>query len=91
MKRCNKPAMWYSPQNGFRLCRECWIEHPQSGMVLCADAGPEPFGRCDQPAETREQFDKRTARNKARRDRDQLRRDLGLVKVRGNLGGTYWE
>ena len=35
--------------------------------------------------------DRRIARNKARRERDQARRDCGLVKVRGNLGGTYWE
>jgi len=34
---------------------------------------------------------KRRRANKARRDRDQLRRDCGLVKVRGALGGTYWE
>lgn len=30
-------------------------------------------------------------RNRQRRERDQSMRDLGLVKVRGNLGGTYWE
>ena len=37
----------------------------------------------------------RLRRNKAsriaRRSRDQLMRDLGMVKVRGALGGTYWE
>lgn len=26
-----------------------------------------------------------------RRQREQAMRDLGLVKVRGALGGTYWE
>lgn len=31
------------------------------------------------------------ARRKARRERDQAMRDCGLVKVRGALGGTYWE
>jgi hypothetical protein len=30
-------------------------------------------------------------RNKTRRERDQVMRDLGLVKVRGECGGTYWE
>lgn len=30
-------------------------------------------------------------RNARRRERDQAMRDCGLVKVRGNLGGTYWE
>jgi hypothetical protein len=34
---------------------------------------------------------KRAMRNKARRDRDQVMRDMGMVKVRGALGGTYWE
>lgn len=32
------------------------------------------------------------AQNAARRRaKDQALRDLGMVKVRGNLGGTYWE
>ncbi len=34
---------------------------------------------------------KRTARNSERRARHQAMRDLGLVRVRGNLGGSYWE
>ena len=29
--------------------------------------------------------------NKHRRERDQVMRDMGMVKVRGALGGTYWE
>jgi hypothetical protein len=33
----------------------------------------------------------RQRRNARRRERDQAMRDLGLRKVRGNLGGTYWE
>lgn len=33
----------------------------------------------------------RNNQNKARRFRDQARRDCGLVKVRGALGGVYWE
>lgn len=35
--------------------------------------------------------EKRKQRNKARRERDQVMRDLGMKKVRGNLGGTHWE
>ena len=34
---------------------------------------------------------KREKRNRQRRAREQALRDLGLVKVRGALGGTYWE
>jgi len=26
-----------------------------------------------------------------RRERDSVLRDTGMTKVRGNLGGTYWE
>ena len=34
---------------------------------------------------------KTARRNSARRERDQAMRDIGMRKVRGNLGGTYWE
>jgi len=34
---------------------------------------------------------KRDRKNAARRERDQIRRDLGLTRVRGALGGVYWE
>lgn len=30
-------------------------------------------------------------RNRTRRENDQAMRDLGLKKVRGAQGGTYWE
>ena len=30
-------------------------------------------------------------RNRNRRERDQAMRDCGLVRVRGELGGIYWE
>ena len=30
-------------------------------------------------------------RNAARREREQVLRDCGLVKVKGQLGGVYWE
>jgi hypothetical protein len=35
--------------------------------------------------------EKKDRKNKARRERDQAMRDLGLVRVRGALGGVYWE
>jgi len=34
---------------------------------------------------------KRKRRNAARKAREQAMRDCGLVKVRGALGGVYWE
>jgi len=33
----------------------------------------------------------KNTKNRNRRMRDQVRRDCGLVKVRGALGGVYWE
>lgn len=37
------------------------------------------------------QMKKSGRRNKTRRDRDQVMRDMGLTRVRGALGGIYWE
>jgi len=34
---------------------------------------------------------KRKRNNTARRERDAAYRDMGLIKVRGALGGTYYE
>lgn len=34
---------------------------------------------------------RRDRRNWRRREREQCLRDLGLTKVKGTLGGTYWE
>lgn len=34
---------------------------------------------------------KQARRNAIRRERDQAMRDLGLKRVRGALGGVYWE
>jgi hypothetical protein len=33
----------------------------------------------------------RSRRRQARRERDEVMRSLGLKKVRGAMGGTYWE
>lgn len=33
----------------------------------------------------------RIKRNRDRRERDQVMRDMGLTKVKGALGGVYWE
>lgn len=64
-----------------KTCEKCGEEiATKDGENLC----PE----CEQ-----EQADKakRAKRNAARRERESVLRDLGMVKVRGALGGTYWE
>ena len=47
-------------------------------------------GLCDKKIDRMDKIN-RDKINRNRRARDQAMRDLGLVKVRGNLGGTYWE
>ncbi len=36
-------------------------------------------------------LEQRNKRNRAQRAKNQAMKDLGLVRVRGALGGTYWE
>ena len=61
-----------------KICERCGTEiSTKDGENLCTE--------CDGKT-------KRSARaNRLRRERAQVMRDLGLVRVRGSLGGTYWE
>jgi len=62
-----------------KVCEVCGIEiGTRDGENRCTT--------CD--GAKRRANDRRRA---ARRERDQVMRDMGLVKVRGALGGTYWE
>ncbi len=57
--------------------------------MLCTKCGKESDDTLCQVC-----LKKRVAQQKAtqhRKDQEQAMRDLGLVKVRGALGGTYWE
>jgi hypothetical protein len=45
----------------------------------------------EESAEVLRLFVQRAKANRARKVRDQAYRDCGMVKVRGSLGGTYWE
>ena len=62
-------------------------------MKVCERCGIEIGGRdCDTRCPDCE--DKLRVSRKARqrrRERDEVMRSLGLVKVKGALGGTYWE
>lgn len=55
--------------------------------ACCNDCGAHTPGTCT--ACDRRRAREATARR--RRERDQAMRDLGLTKVRGALGGTYFE
>jgi hypothetical protein len=50
----------------------------------------QPFCQFQTVADAERQAAK-DRRNHNRRERDQAMRDCGLVKVRGALGGIYWE
>jgi hypothetical protein len=48
--RCNRPAVAYSAVNGFRVCDLCLKTIPDGPVFYdCAEAGPPPYGRCDNP------------------------------------------
>jgi uncharacterized Zn finger protein (UPF0148 family) len=64
-----------------KVCEVC-------GDEICTKDGDNACPRCEQEQATKA---KRAKRNKARRDLDQVMRDHGMVKVKGALGGTYWE
>ncbi len=64
-------------------------------MKVCETCGEE-LGTKDGDNECRECEDnaskaRRAKARASRKARDQVMRDCGLVKVRGALGGTYWE
>ncbi len=49
------------------------------------------FGRFTTREEAEKELAKRAKRNAARKARDEAYRSCGLKKVRGALGGVYWE
>lgn len=64
-----------------KVCEKCGIEiNGRDGENTCPD--------CDK--ETRSKARRARARED-REDREYVMESCGLVKVRGALGGTYWE
>lgn len=64
-------------------------------MKVCEKCGDEIYtrdgdNRCPSCDEARSKAKRESARLR-RRERDNAMRSLGLVKVRGAMGGTYWE
>lgn len=61
-------------------------------MKVCEKCGDEIFTKDgDNKCNTCESNKKRVAAKLRRRQRDIAMESLGLTKVRGALGGTYWE
>jgi predicted amidophosphoribosyltransferase len=63
-----------------KLCENCNKELCFWQTTLCAECEAESKAAL-----------KRAKRNAARKAREDALRSCGLVKVRGALGGTYWE
>lgn len=58
MKRCDRPAIYCTANNGFRVCRDHYDEANDPAVVWIdmRAEGPGPFGPCDKPIETPAQF-----------------------------------
>ena len=70
-----------------KVCEICGDEiSTKDGDNRCADC---EFIEDDTRTKTAKQ--RRRAASHQRRERESVLNDLGLVKVRGALGGTYWE
>lgn len=66
-----------------KFCERCGEEiYTKDGENLCA--------ACETETDRKRKRSNRKARL-TRREREAVLRDLGLTKVRGSLGGTYWE
>ena len=66
-----------------KVCERCGIEiSTKDGENLC--------WTCDVVVGSAKKENVAKARRQ-RKERDQALRDIGMVKVRGAMGGTYWE
>lgn len=62
-----------------KVCETC-------GKEIATIDGENECITCEESSHT-----KRVRAHQRRQERDQVMRDAGLVKVKGILGGTYWE
>ena len=58
----------------------------KKGKVVESD-----FGRYETREAAEKELQKRNKRNLVRKEKDAVLRSVGLTKVRGNLGNSYWE
>jgi len=80
-------TMWDGVEGG------TWILAPDGELIFRPVGSQERLSPSpEQEKRVRRRFESRSRSSKQRRVRDQLMRDLGLVKVRGSVSGsTYWE
>lgn len=58
---------------------------------ICTPDGENRCVTCEEVVAQQENLEAKARARKKRRERDDVMRSLGLVKVRGSMGGTYWE
>ena len=70
--------------------KDAYIVNLRTGVVAFATEGR---GYPDKETEARilAKVQARVRSHVSRAEKDGIRRDMGLVKVRGALGGVYWE
>ena len=70
-----------------------WTVNIRTGVAsyVCPDTGETVYPGHELEAKIVARVRSRVKSLSRRAARDRAARDLGLVKVRGNLGGTYWE
>ena len=65
-----------------KVCEIC-------GKEIWSNDGDNRCQQCDELESVK--AEKRASRNASRKTRESIMRSMGLVKVRGALGGVYWE
>jgi len=68
-----------------------WRLNTRTGVLSRCVDGVTDYPEGSDADKARRVFANRAKSAAARKARDSAMRDLGLVKVRGALGGTYWE
>ena len=61
-----------------KVCEKC-------GNEIATKDGDNTCSKCEN------RKTKSKAASKARRERDEVMRSMGMTKVRGAMGGVYWE
>lgn len=81
------------------MTKEAWIKHMEesTGLIRPSLGGDKVkwkemmANHMDNGCEACKERSKTKNKASRRKERDQMMKDCGLVKVKGALGGTYWE
>ena len=68
-----------------------WSVNVRTGVASYQEDGVTVYPDHETEAKVVAKVRARVRGQSTRKAKDQIRRDMGLVKVRGALGGIYWE